>query len=171
MEVILIKPVRTLGKIAQIFNVKNGYARNYLFPNKLAIRATEANKQLIEAQRHDLEQKDEQIRSEAAVINNIIDNKELVFIRQSADDGRLFGSVTNKEIAENLSQISSHQISYLSIVLDKPIKSTGVFTVEVRLHASLSANITVIVARSESEAQDYARDNKSDVITAEDGIA
>ncbi|MCC8416971.1 MAG: 50S ribosomal protein L9 [Rickettsia endosymbiont of Bryobia graminum] len=172
MEVILIKPIRTLGKIAQIFNVKDGYARNYLFPNKLAIRATEANKQLIETQKHDLEQKDEQARSEANVINNVINNKELVFIRQSADDGRLFGSVNNKEIAENLSQICSQQISHLNIILDKPIKSTGVFTVEVRLHASLSANVIVIVARSESEAQDYARDkNQNDVTVAEDGVA
>lgn len=171
MEVILVKPVRTLGKIAQIFNVKNGYARNYLFPNKLAIRATEANKQLIDTQKHELEQKDEQLRSEATVINNIISDKELVFIRQSADDGRLFGSVTNKEIAENLSQVSSHQISHLSIVLDKPIKSTGVFVVEIRLHANLSTNVTVIVARSESEAQDYARDNKQSDVVAEDNVS
>ncbi|WP_425363870.1 50S ribosomal protein L9 [Candidatus Tisiphia endosymbiont of Hybos culiciformis] len=162
MEVILIKPVRKLGKIAEILKVKRGFARNYLIPRKLAIRATELNKQFIETQKHDLEEKDLKIRSEAEAINNIISSKELVFIRQSADDGRLFGSVNNKEIAESLSKASSQSISHLNIILKKPIKSTGAFVVEVRLHADLSTNITVIVARSESEAQDYARINKQD---------
>ncbi|MCC8483560.1 MAG: 50S ribosomal protein L9 [Rickettsia endosymbiont of Labidopullus appendiculatus] len=165
MEVILIKPVRKLGKIAEILKVKKGFARNYLIPRKLAIRATEINKQFIETQKHDLEEKDLKIRSEAEAINNIISSKELVFIRQSSDDGRLFGSVNNKEIAESLSKASSQLISHLNIILNKPIKSTGVFVVEVRLHAELSTNITVIVARSESEAQDYARINKQDAIS------
>ncbi|UCM85406.1 MAG: 50S ribosomal protein L9 [Rickettsia endosymbiont of Culicoides impunctatus] len=165
MEVILIKPVRKLGKIAEILKVKRGFARNYLIPRKLAIRATEINKQFIETQKHDLEEKDLKIRSEAEAINNIISSKELVFIRQSSDDGRLFGSVNNKEISESLSKTSSQLISHLNIILNKPIKSTGVFVVEVRLHADLSTNITVIVARSESEAQDYARSNKQDAIS------
>ncbi len=165
MEVILIKPVRKLGKIAEILKVKKGFARNYLIPRKLAIRATEINKQFIETQKHDLEEKDLKIRYEAEAINNIISSKELVFIRQSSDDGRLFGSVNNKEIAESLSKASSQLISHLNIILNKPIKSTGVFVVEVRLHADLSTNITVIVARSESEAQDYARSNKQDAIS------
>lgn len=96
--------------------------------------------------------------------NNVISGKELIFIKQSADDGRLFGSVNNKEIAESLSKASLHLISHLSIILENPIKSTGVFVVEVRLHAELGTNITVIVARSESEAQDYSRNNKQDTI-------
>lgn len=172
IEIILIRPVRTLGEIAEIFKVKAGYARHYLLARKLAIRLTEANKQLIEAQKHDLKQKDEQAKSEAAITNNIINNKELVFIRQSADDGKLFGSVTNKEIAESLSKICSYKISHLNIVLDKPIKSTGVFTVEVSLHPSLIAKVTVIVARSESEAQDYKMDNKqTDINFTEDEVA
>ncbi|MCC8371675.1 MAG: 50S ribosomal protein L9 [Rickettsia endosymbiont of Pseudomimeciton antennatum] len=166
MEVILIKPVRKLGKIAEILKVKRGFARNYLIPKKLAIRATEPNKQFIEAQKHELEAKDLKIRSEAEAINNIIGGKELVFIRQSADDGRLFGSVNNKEIAESLSKISLQPISHLNIILKKPIKSTGAFIVEVRLHAEISTNITVIVARSESEAQDYSRSNKQDATSS-----
>ncbi len=168
MNVILVKPVRQLGKIAEIFEVKDGFARNYLFPNKLAIRATEANKQLIINQKHELEVKDKTVKSEASIINDSISGQELVFIRQSADDGRLFGSVNSKEIAEHLFNISSHPISYSNIILDKPIKSTGVFVVEIRLHAELSTNITVIVARSESEAQNYSREaNKHTAIVDE----
>jgi large subunit ribosomal protein L9 len=160
MEVILVKPVRKLGKIAETIKVKNGFARNYLLPKKLAIRATEFNKQLIETQKHDLEAKDKEVRSEAEMINSVINAQELIFIRQSADDGRLFGSVSSKDIAEILSKTSSHLISYLNITLDKPIKSTGIFTVEVRLHAELTANVTVIVARSQSEAQEYSKNNQ-----------
>ncbi|WP_375326981.1 50S ribosomal protein L9 [Candidatus Tisiphia endosymbiont of Nemotelus uliginosus] len=160
MEVILVKPVRHLGKIAEICEVKNGFARNYLFPNKLAIRATVHNKQIIADQKYELEIKDDKSRTEASIISNNINGKEIMFIRQSAEDGRLFGSVNSKEIAEALSKISDHPIAYSNIVLDKPIKTTGVFVVEVRLHAELSSNITVIVARTESEAQDYSRDNR-----------
>jgi large subunit ribosomal protein L9 len=164
MEVILVKPVRKLGKIAEVVKVRNGFARNYLIPQQLAVRATESNKKIIETQKHDLELKDSQIKSKTEIINQAIQNQELVFIKQSADDGRLFGSVSNKEIAEALSKISLHPISYLNVVLDKPIKSVGGFTIEIRLHAELSTSIMVIVARSESEALNYSLNNKQDDI-------
>ena len=173
MEVILVAPVRKLGNIADIIKVKNGFGRNYLLPKKLAIRATEFNKKLIEEQKHNFEVKDQQVVSEAKIIGDIINGKELIFIKQAADDGRLFGSVNNKEIAENLSEISSYPISYLNIILNKPIKSTGVFTVEVRLHAQLSANVTVIVAKSELEAQDYSsknHDQQNNIVEVTGGI-
>ncbi|KAJ6629263.1 50S ribosomal protein L9 [Pseudolycoriella hygida] len=163
MEVILIKPVRQLGRIGEIHEVRNGFAWHYLFPRKLAVRATEDNKQLIERQKHKLEEKEEKIKISAAETGDNIRDKEIIFIKQSADDGRLFGSVSSKEIAESLSKIVGHQISYASIILDKPIKTTGLFTVEVRLHAELSTDIAVIVARTELEAHSYSRDNKQNV--------
>lgn len=169
MEVILVKPVRKLGQIGQLLKVKNGFGRNYLLPQKLAIRATAINKQLIEQQKHDLVEKDTTLKIAAESINSLIINTELIFIRQSAADGRLFGSVTNKEIAERLSEASTQQISQSHIVLVKQIKSTGVFSVEIRLHAELSTNIIVIVARSESEAQDYIlKHNKENAPEAEE---
>lgn len=167
MEVILVKPIRKLGKIADVLKVKNGFARNYLIPKKLAIRATELNKQYIEDQKHKLEEQEGQIRSKLEVINDVIRDKELFFVRQSAEDGRLFGSVSNKEIAESLSKVSEYSIPYLTIALEKPIKSLGVFNIEVRLHAELSANVIVIVARSESEAREYSLNNK---LQQDDGI-
>ncbi len=160
MEVILVKPVRKLGKIADILKVKNGFARNYLLPQKLAIRATELNKQYIVDQRHKLEEQEAQVKSKMEVVGNAIQDKELVFIRQSAEDGRLFGSVNNKEIAESLSKVTEYSIPYLAIALDKPIKTLGVFNVEVRLHPELGVNVIVIVARSESEAQEYSKNYK-----------
>ncbi len=159
VRVILIKPVRRLGKVTETLKVKKGFARNYLLPKQLAVKATSANKQFIENQKHELQAKELKIKSEAEIVNAVINGKELIFIRQSADDGRLFGSVNSKIIAESLSKASSYSISHSNIILEKTIKSVGIFAVEVRLHAELSSNITVIVARSESEAQDYLRHN------------
>ncbi|AJQ51407.1 MAG: 50S ribosomal protein L9 [Rickettsia conorii subsp. raoultii] len=166
MEIILIKPVRKLGKIGDILKVADGFGRNYLLPQKLAIRATEPNKELIVKQKNKFEAKDKQIREEVEKINALIKDQKLVFIRQTSDDGKLFGSVTNKEIADKLSESVSYNISHSNIILDKQIKSTGIYTVEIRLHAELNAIVTVIVARSESEAQDYLREQKTE--TSED---
>ncbi|AFC69213.1 50S ribosomal protein L9 [Rickettsia amblyommatis] len=166
MEIILIKPVRKLGKIGDILKVADGFGRNYLLPQKLAIRATEPNKKLIVKQKHEFEAKDKQIREEVEKINALIKDQKLVFIRHTSDDGKLFGSVTNKEIADKLSENVYYNISHSNIILDKQIKSTGIYTVEIRLHAELNAIVTVIVARSESEAQDYLREQKTE--TSED---
>ncbi|MGL4226506.1 MAG: 50S ribosomal L9 C-terminal domain-containing protein, partial [Rickettsia sp.] len=106
--------------------------------------------------------KDKQIREEVEKINALIKDQKLVFIRQTSDDGKLFGSVTNKEIADKLSKNVSYSIFHSNIILDKQIKSTGLYTVEIRLHAELNAIVTVIVARSESEAQDYLREQKTE---------
>lgn len=162
MEIILIKPVRKLGKIGDMLKVADGFGRNYLLPQKLAIRATEPNKELIVKQKHEFEAKDKQIREEVEKINALIKDQKLVFIRQTSDDGKLFGSVTNKEIADKLSENVSYNIAHSNIILDKQIKSTGIYTVEIRLHAELNAIVTVIVARSESEAQDYLREQKTE---------
>ncbi|ABV72992.1 50S ribosomal protein L9 [Rickettsia canadensis str. McKiel] len=162
MEIILIKPVRKLGKIGDILKVADGFGRNYLLPQKLAIRATEPNKELIVKQKHEFEAKDKQIREEVEKINALIKEQKLVFIRQTSDDGKLFGSITNKEIADKLSENVSYNIFHSNIILDKKIKSTGIYTVEIRLHAELNAIVTVIVARSESEVQDYLREQKNE---------
>ncbi|AAU03575.1 50S ribosomal protein L9 [Rickettsia typhi] len=162
MEIILIKPVRKLGKIGDILKVANGFGRNYLLPQKLAIRATKSNKELIVKQKHEFEAKDKQIRAEVEKINTLIKDQQLVFIRQTSDDCKLFGSVTNKDIADKLSKNISYNISHSNVILDKQIKSTGIYTVEIRLHAELTAIVTVIVARSDSEAQDYLREQKTE---------
>ena len=163
MEIILIKPVRKLGKIGDILKVAGGFGRNYLLPQKLAIMATKLNKDLIVKQKHELETKDKQIREEVEKINDLIKDQKLIFIRQASDDGKLFGSVTNKEIANKLAENVSYNIVHSNVVLDKQIKSTGIYIVEIRLHAALNATVTVIVARSESEAQDYLRKQKTEL--------
>ena len=162
MEVILIKPIKKLGKIGNLVKVKNGFGRNWLIPQGLAIRATEKNKQLIESQKHELEEKNIKAKEEANQLARKIDGKDLLFIRQSAADGRLFGSVSNKEIAKELSDIASCEIPFAAVDLEAPLKAIGAYNVEIHLHHDVTANIAVIIARTESEAQDALRALKFD---------
>lgn len=162
MEVILVQPIKKLGKIGNLVKVKNGFGRNWLIPQRLAIRATEKNKQLIENQKHELEEKNNKAKEEANQLAKKIDGKDLLFIRQSAADGRLFGSVSNKEIAKELSSVTSCDIPYAAIDLETPLKTIGAYNVEIHLHHDVTANIAVIIARTESEAQDALRALKSD---------
>jgi large subunit ribosomal protein L9 len=163
MEVILVKPVRKVGKIGELIRVKNGFARNYLIPKNLAIRATETNKQLIEKKKAEFEAKNTQARLEAESIAKMVVDKELIFIKQSSDDGRLFGSVTNKEIASALTKLVSYNISYSNIPIEAQIKSTGVFIVEIMLHAEVTVPVLIVVARSESEANNALRTHKASI--------
>jgi large subunit ribosomal protein L9 len=161
MEVILVKPLKKVGKIGSLVNVKNGFGRNWLIPQGFAIRATEKNKQLIESQKHDLEERNSKAMADSEIIAKIINDKDLMFIRQSAADGRLFGSVNNKEIAKELSNIAESEIAPTCIALEAPLKTIGVFEVEVNLHHDVTCNITVTIARSASEAQDALRNFKT----------
>lgn len=160
MKVILVKPVRKLGKIGDAVEVKPGFGRNFLLPQGFAVRATEANMQLIEEQKHDLEAKNVEAREEAGALSVKIEGKDFTFIRQSAADGRLFGSVGNKEIAKVLAD-SGYEVSHSQVELDKPIKTLGVYKVSLVLHSDVMTNIIVNVARSDSEAIDALREFKN----------
>lgn len=161
MEVILIKPIKKLGQIGQIISAKKGFVRNWLIPQNIAIRATEENKKLIETQKQELEEKNQKAKAEAEAIAKIIDQKDLIFIRQSAEDGKLFGSVNSKEIANELMKISSSNISSSFISIDTPIKSLGIHQIDVILHPEIICKITVVIARSETEAHDSLRIHKA----------
>lgn len=163
MEIILVKPVKKVGKIGEIIKVKNGFGRNYLIPKNLAIRATDANKQLIEKNKANFETKNMQARLEAESIAKMIADKELIFIKQSSDDGRLFGSLTSKEIASAITKLVSYNISYANVQIESQIKSTGVFTVEIMLHAEVTVPVLIVVARSESEANNALMAHKASI--------
>lgn len=165
MEVILVKSLRkgskTWGKIGDIVKVKDGFGRNYLMPQNFAIRATEKNKRLIEEQRHILEEKNIQDKVRAELEIKKIEGKDLSFVRQSSDDGKLFGSVNNKEIAKGLSAVLGHEVPHSAVVMDHPIKSLGVSSVEIMLHPEVTTRVLVVVGRSESEAQDTLKNYKT----------
>jgi len=160
MKVILVRPVRKLGKIGEAVDVKPGFGRNFLVPQGFAVRATEANMQMIAEKKHEFEAKNVETQGVAAVLGDKISGKDFTFIRQSAADGRLFGSVGNKEIAKVLTD-AGYEVSHSQVELDKPIKSLGVYNVSLVLHSEVTTGIIINVARSESEAIDALREFKN----------
>ena len=168
MQVILVKPVRKLGKVGETVNVANGYGRNYLIPQKLAIRATNDNLEKFATLQKELEAKNSENKIAAEKAAKAIDGKHLDFITQSAADGRLFGSVSLKALATKISEIAKIQLNYSNILLDSPIKFNGVYNVQVILHPEVTASVLVVVAKTESEAQDALIEFKEGGSKAED---
>jgi len=166
MELILVKPVRKLGRIGDIVKVKNGFGRNYLIPQNLAIRASKINKELIEQQKHEFEANNLKTKLEAENNSLLIVNKDLIFIRQSSDDGKLFGSVSNKEIAKKLSEIAGCEVTHANILLEAPLKLAGIYSVEILLHPEVSTNILVVIARSESEITSVLNNYKTSIASS-----
>ena len=151
MEVILLERVEKLGAIGDVVTVKNGFARNYLLPNKKALRANEANKKVFEANRAKIEADNAAKRSDAEKASKGVDGKTVQLIRQASNVGHLYGSVSVRDIAEALEAQGAH-VTKGQVVLDRPIKAIGVHEVKVALHPEVAVTIKVNVARSPEEA-------------------
>jgi large subunit ribosomal protein L9 len=156
MQVILLERVESLGAIGDEVNVRAGFARNFLLPQKKALRATDANRKVFEAQRAQIEARNAEARSAAEKSSKGLDGTSYVLIRQAGEAGQLYGSVSARDIADEIVK-SGAKIDRSSVVLDKPIKTIGVYDVRVRLHAEVSVNVKVNVARSADEAERQAR--------------
>lgn len=156
MHVILLERVESLGAIGDEVKVRDGFARNYLLPQKKALRATDANKKLFEARRAEIEAKNAAARAEAEKASGKIDGQSYVLIRQAGEAGQLYGSVSSRDITDEIVK-GGAKVERGAVVLDKPIKTIGVYDVRVRLHAEVYANIKVNVARSADEAERQAR--------------
>ncbi len=153
MDIILLERVENLGSIGDIVTVKNGYARNFLLPNKKALRANEANKKVFEANRQQIEADNETKRKEAEAASGGIDGKQIVLIRASSASGQLYGSVSVRDIVEALNADGKSAVVEKSmVILEKPIKTLGVFDVRIRLHPEVNVTIQANVARSDDEA-------------------
>ena len=152
MEVILLERVEKLGQIGDIVNVKNGFARNYLLPNKKALRANEANKKVFEANRAKIEADNAEKRSEAEKASKGVDGKTVQLIRQASNTGQLYGSVSARDIVEAL-EAEGAKVSKSQIVLKTPIKAIGMHEVKVALHPEVAVTVKVNVARSPEEAE------------------
>jgi large subunit ribosomal protein L9 len=145
MEVILLESVKKLGKPGDLVKVKPGFGRNFLIPQKKAVRATADNKSFYESKKSELLLKDSEERSRAEAILTEISGKTYSFSRQAGDDGRLFGSVSAKDIADAVSEIA--KISSSQVSLEKAIKTLGSVDVEINLYADIIATVTVSVSR------------------------
>ncbi|MBV9260526.1 MAG: 50S ribosomal protein L9 [Pseudolabrys sp.] len=156
MEVILLERIGRLGQMGDTVKVKDGYARNFLLPNGKALRATKDNKARFEEMRAELEAKNLAAKGDAGKAAGKIEGKTLVVLRQAAESGQLFGSVTPRDIAGLLST-GGVTINRSQIVLNTPIKTVGSFKVPVALHPEVEVTVTVNVARNEDEAERLTR--------------
>jgi large subunit ribosomal protein L9 len=152
MEVILLERVEKLGAIGDVVTVKNGFARNYLLPNKKALRANEANRKLFEANRARIEAENEEKRSAAEKDAKSVDGKTVQLIRQASNTGQLYGSVSARDIVEALEGVGA-KVTKSQVVLGRPIKSIGMHDVRIALHPEVSVTVHVNVARSPEEAE------------------
>jgi large subunit ribosomal protein L9 len=152
MEVILLERVEKLGHIGDVVNVKNGFARNYLLPNKKALRANEANRKVFEANRARIEAENAEKRAGAEKDAGSVEGKTVQLIRQASNVGHLYGSVSARDIVEALAGEGAH-VTKSQIVLDRPIKNIGMHDVKVALHPEVAVTVHVNVARSPEEAE------------------
>lgn len=155
MDIILLERVGNLGKIGDVVTVKDGYARNYLLPNKKALRANEHNRRVFEENRARLEQENEEKRAAAAKEGEKLDGTTIELIRQASNTGQLYGSVSVRDIVVALEE-KGEQVTKRQIVLERPIKAIGMHEVSVNLHAEVDVTIKVNVARSPEEAERQA---------------
>jgi large subunit ribosomal protein L9 len=156
MEVILLERVEKLGQMGDVVRVKDGYARNYLLPKAKALRATKANLARFETERVQLEARNLELKKEAAAVGQKLDGKSFIIIRQAGDTGQLYGSVSTRDIADQV-VAGGTTIVRGQVILDRPIKSLGLHPIRVNLHPEVAVTITINVARTADEAERQAR--------------
>ncbi len=151
MEVILLERVAHVGQMGDVVRVKPGFARNFLLPQKKALRATEANKKYFEGRRKELEASNLQRKQEADAVAGQMKDFSVTLVRQASESLHLYGSVSARDIAESVIA-AGVKIERRQIELPKPIKTLGKHIVEVHLHPEVKVDIAVLVARSTEEA-------------------
>jgi large subunit ribosomal protein L9 len=155
MKVILLEDVDALGKLGDTVNVKDGYARNYLIPRKLALPATARNLKAQSHQLRDIERRKEKKAEGARSLADKIAGVSLTFTRKTGEKGRLFGSVTNMDIAQALSE-KGLDIDRKDILLPEPIKSLGEFDIQIKLHHDVTPEVKITVLPEEGEIPEEA---------------
>jgi large subunit ribosomal protein L9 len=156
MEVILLERIGRLGQIGDVVRVKDGFARNFLLPRHKALRANKANKERFERERHQIEARNLELKTEAAAVAETLNGQSFVVVRQAGEMGQLYGSVSSRDIAE-LIEAGGFSIARNQVALDTPIKTIGLHTVTITLHPEVNAKVTINVARSADEAERQAR--------------
>ena len=155
MDVILLERIARLGQMGDTVSVKDGFARNFLFPQGKALRANEANKKKFENERAQLEARNLERKSEAQQVADKLDGKTFVVIRSAGETGQLYGSVSTRDIADIITS-EGFTIIRTQVELNHPIKTIGLHNVAVNLHPEVQVNVTVNIARSAEEAERQA---------------
>ena len=153
MKVILIDALPKLGKIGDVIVVKNGYAKNFLIPNKKAICFSDENYKAFEGKKHEFEQESIKKLEGASKIKALTEGKNVIIIENASDDGRLYGSVNSSLIANKINELIGEKlVAKSSIFLNKPIKEVGIYEAKLAIHSDLAIAVKLVVSRSESEA-------------------
>lgn len=145
MKVILLEDVKNVGKKGEVVNAKDGYARNFLFPRNLAIEAIPSNLKKLENEKRIQAEKEKELFDEAKKLEDELAKITIVLKSKVGENGKLFGSITNKEIAENLESEKGISIDKRKFELKEAIKSVGEYSVKVKLHPKVVADLKVIV--------------------------
>jgi large subunit ribosomal protein L9 len=156
MEVILLERIGKLGQMGDVVRVKDGFARNFLLPKGKALRATKENRTKFEGMKVDLEARNLEQKSEAEKVAEKLDGQSFTVIRQAAESGQLYGSVSPRDLVSLVTD-QGFKLNRSQIALNTPIKTIGLFKVPVSLHPEVEVSINVTVARSADEAVRIAR--------------
>jgi large subunit ribosomal protein L9 len=166
MEVILLERVANLGQMGEVVRVKDGFARNFLLPRGKALRATDENRTRFETMKVELEARNLELKSEADKVGSKLDGQRFTVLRQAAEGGQLYGSVSPRDIAA-LASDKGFALSRGQIALNTPIKMIGLHKVPVTLHPEVEVTINVTVARNADEAERIARGENVTVLRDE----
>ncbi len=166
MQVILLQRVGRIGQMGDVVNVKDGFARNFLLPQKKALRATKENLAKFDGQRSQLEAVNLEQKKEAEAVAGKLNGQSFIAIRSAGDTGQLYGSVSPRDIAEVVTA-GGFTIDRSQVVIDKPIKTLGVHGAKVQLHPEVLVGVAINVARSQEEAERQARGENVTVIKDE----
>jgi len=170
MDIILLERVAKLGQIGDVVTVKNGYARNFLLPQKKALRATKGNMAVFEAQRKDIEANNLKAKSEAEAVATKMANVTVTLIRQAGESGQLFGSVSSRDISLALEE-ADYKVNKNQVILNRSLKTLGLYDVTVHLHPEVDITVVANVARSSEEAEIQSAGGDVDAEVTEEEFA
>lgn len=170
MNVILLERVAKLGQMGEVVSVKEGYARNYLLPQKKALWASKSNVAAFEQQKADLEARNEDTKREARSVADRLEGQQFIVIRAASDSGALYGSVSTRDVADSAAE-QDFQVDRRQVALGAPIKYLGVHTATVTLHPEVEVTIELNVARSQEEAELQKQGKSIQELAAEEEAA
>lgn len=160
-QVILLERVDNLGNLGDVVSVKPGYARNFLLPQKKALRASKENVAYFESQKKQLEAENEKLKKEAEKQGKKINGKTVSLLRQASESGQLYGSVNARDIAERITEETGEAITRQMVEINQNYKTIGLFPIDVVLHPEVTVTVTVNVARTTEEAEIQAKTGKA----------
>ena len=153
MQVILLERIEKLGMLGQVVEVKPGFARNYLLPQKKALRATPANMEFFGKQKAEIEAKNLKAKQDAEFVAQKVEGIHMIMVRQAGETGQLYGSVSAKDVVDGVMAVSSISIGRAQVAIGAPIKLLGIHPIHVMLHPEVKVQVNAVVAQTQEEAK------------------